>query len=101
MQVVPYVTTEITYMSADEEDHYTIAQANAKLDDRGQFEEQRVASRRNQQFRFASVQRVDYMDVAPRQIVGQLCGRLVILGKAQERTVMMDQRQDPHLGMKD
>jgi DNA-directed RNA polymerase subunit beta len=70
VSVVPYVTDEITYMSADEEDHYTIAQANAKLDDRGQFEEQRVASRRNQQFRFTSVQRVDFMDVAPRQIVG-------------------------------
>ena len=70
VSVVPYVTDEITYMSADTEDHYTIAQANAKLDDYGQFEEQRVASRRNQQFRFTSVQRVDYMDVAPRQIVG-------------------------------
>ncbi len=68
--VIPYVTNDISYMSADEEDHYTIAQANAKLDDYGQFEEQRVASRRNQQFRFTSVQRVDYMDVAPRQIVG-------------------------------
>ncbi|MFN2161105.1 MAG: DNA-directed RNA polymerase subunit beta, partial [Candidatus Promineifilaceae bacterium] len=70
VSVVPYVTNEITYMSADEEDHYTIAQANAKLDDRGQFDEQRVSSRRNQEFRFTSIQRVDYMDVAPRQIVG-------------------------------
>ena len=68
--VVPYVTSEITYMSADEEDRYTIAQANAKLDDYGQFIEPRVSSRRNQQFRFTSVQRVDFMDVAPRQIVG-------------------------------
>jgi DNA-directed RNA polymerase subunit beta len=57
-------------MSADEEDHFTIAQANAKLDEDGQFTEQRVSSRRNQQFRLTSVQRVDYMDVAPRQIVG-------------------------------
>jgi DNA-directed RNA polymerase subunit beta len=70
VKVVPYVTDNIVYMSADEEDHYTIAQANAKLDEYGQFEEQRVASRRNQQFRFTSVQRIDFMDVAPRQIVG-------------------------------
>ncbi|MFN2136142.1 MAG: DNA-directed RNA polymerase subunit beta, partial [Candidatus Promineifilaceae bacterium] len=70
VSVVPFVSDEITYMSADEEDRYTIAQANAKLDDYGQFEEARVSSRRNQQFRFTSVQRVDYMDVAPRQIVG-------------------------------
>jgi DNA-directed RNA polymerase subunit beta len=70
VSVVPFVTNEITYMSADEEDHFTIAQANAKLDEYDQFIEQRVSSRRNQQFRFTSVQRIDYMDVAPRQIVG-------------------------------
>jgi DNA-directed RNA polymerase subunit beta len=70
VNVKPFLTEEIVYMSADEEDAYTIAQANAKLDDNGQFLERRVSSRRNQQFRFSSVQRIDYMDVAPRQIVG-------------------------------
>ncbi len=70
VQVKPFLTEEVVYMSADEEDAYTIAQANAKLDDRGQFVDARVSSRRNQQFRFTSVQRIDYMDVAPRQIVG-------------------------------
>ena len=70
VQVKPYLTEEVTYMSADEEDHFTIAQANAKIDERGQFSAARVSSRRNQQFRFTSVQRIDFMDVAPRQIVG-------------------------------
>ncbi|MCK5924250.1 MAG: hypothetical protein KAG66_25170, partial [Methylococcales bacterium] len=70
VRVKPYVTSEITYMSADEEDHYTIAQANAQLDDKKQFLDARVSSRRDQKFRFTSVQRIDYMDVAPRQIVG-------------------------------
>ncbi|MBP6788784.1 MAG: DNA-directed RNA polymerase subunit beta, partial [Candidatus Promineofilum sp.] len=70
VQVKPYLTEEVTYMSADEEDHFTIAQANAKIDERGQFAAARVSSRRNQQFRFTSVQRIDFMDVAPRQIVG-------------------------------
>lgn len=70
VQVKPYLTEDVIYMSADEEDHYTIAQANAKVDERGQFVDARVSSRRNQQFRFSSVQRVDFMDVAPRQIVG-------------------------------
>ena len=70
VQVRPFLTEEVIYMSADEEDHYTIAQANAKIDDRGQFDDTRVSSRRNQQFRFTSVQRIDFMDVAPRQIVG-------------------------------
>lgn len=68
--IVPYVTDEIVEMTADEEDRYTIAQASSTLDERGQFLERRVSARRNQQFRFSSVQRVDFMDVAPRQIVG-------------------------------
>lgn len=70
VKVQPFITEEIVYMSADEEDAFTIAQANAKLDERGQLIQARVSSRRNQQFRFSSVQRIDYMDVAPRQIVG-------------------------------
>ena len=70
VQVKPFLTEEVIYMSADEEDRYTIAQANAKIDERGQFVDARVSSRRNQQFRFTSVQRIDFMDVAPRQIVG-------------------------------
>jgi DNA-directed RNA polymerase subunit beta len=70
VRLVPYLTEEIVYMSADEEDRYTIAQANAVLDERRQFVEKRISARRNQQFRFASAQRIDFMDVAPRQIVG-------------------------------
>jgi DNA-directed RNA polymerase subunit beta len=70
VKVIPFLTDDIEYMSADEEDHYTIAQANAQLDERWQFVGTRISARRNQQFRFSSVQRIDYMDVAPRQIVG-------------------------------
>ena len=70
VDVVPFVTDEIVYMSADEEDHYTIAQANAELDDRNQFMGRRVSSRRNQEFQISPVRRVDFIDVAPRQIVG-------------------------------
>lgn len=70
VKVYPYVTDELVYMSADEEDHYTIAQIGAGLDELGQFRDTRLSVRRNQQFRFASVERVDYVDVAPRQIVG-------------------------------
>ncbi len=68
--VTPYLTDDIVYMSADEEDRYTIAQANAELDERKQFIGTRISARRNQQFRFSSVHRIDFMDVAPRQIVG-------------------------------
>jgi len=68
--VKSYVTNEIVHMSADEEDQYTIAQANARLDDKGQFLGERTSARRNQEFRFTSTKRADFMDVAPRQIVG-------------------------------
>ena len=57
-------------MQADEEDQYSIAQGNAELDGKEQFIGRRVPVRRDQQFRFTSVQRIDYIDVAPRQIVG-------------------------------
>ncbi len=70
VSVKPYIVEEFTYMSADEEDHYSIAQASARIDARGQFADKRVSSRRDQQFRFTSVQRIDFIDVAPRQIVG-------------------------------
>ena len=67
--VVPFVTDEIAYLSADEEDRYVIAQANAPLDDRYQFVNQRITGRQNQQFAVFPARRVEYMDVAPRQIV--------------------------------
>ncbi len=68
--VRPFVTDDIVFLSADEEDRYVIAQANAPLDERNQFSDARVSGRHNQQFAVFPVQRVDYMDVAPRQIVG-------------------------------
>jgi DNA-directed RNA polymerase subunit beta len=68
--VMPFVTGDIEYLSADREDKYVVAQANAKLDDRGNFVEERVSARENQKFLNISVRRIDYMDIAPRQIVG-------------------------------
>ncbi len=68
--VAPFVTDEIQYLSADEEDRHTIAQANARLDDYGNLTRDRVSARQDQRFRFVPVDRVDYVDIAPRQIVG-------------------------------
>jgi len=67
--IIPMVTDEIVYLSADEEDKFTIAQANAQLDERNQFVGNRVSVRRFQQFLIDSVGRVEYMDVSPKQIV--------------------------------
>ena len=70
IRIRPVVTDEIVYMSADEEDRYTIAQANARLDEKRQFVEPRVSVRRHQSFFLESPERVNYMDVSPKQIVG-------------------------------
>jgi len=69
-RVQPYVTDEVQYLSADEEEHYIIAQANSPLDDRGQFLTERVSSRVYEKFLIETVDRVSYMDVSPKQVVG-------------------------------
>jgi DNA-directed RNA polymerase subunit beta len=70
VKVRPVVTDEIVYMSADEEDRFTIAQANAELDAKRQFVQSRISVRRHQTFLLESAERIDYMDVSPKQIVG-------------------------------
>ncbi|MCL6511707.1 MAG: DNA-directed RNA polymerase subunit beta, partial [Anaerolineae bacterium] len=68
--VRPYVTNEAVYMSADTEDKFTIAQASARLNDKGEFLDNRISVRRHQKFMFANPNQVDYMDISPKQIVG-------------------------------
>ncbi len=59
----------IVYMSAEEEEHLTIAQANAPLDEKGNFlEPERIQSRVESDFPVVTAGEVDYMDVAPNQI---------------------------------
>jgi len=68
--IVPFVSDEIEYLSADTEDNYIIAQANSLLDEKKEFISPRVSARHNQRFLVTPIQRVDYMDIAPRQVVG-------------------------------
>jgi DNA-directed RNA polymerase subunit beta len=68
--VVPFVTEEMVYLSADVEDRYTIAQANTPLTEYQEFVRQRVSSRYHSTFIFSAPTNIDYMDVAPHQIVG-------------------------------
>jgi len=70
IKIRPMAINEIVYLPADEEDQYTIAQANAELDTQGQFVDDRVSVRRMQEFLEESAIKVDYMDVSPKQIVG-------------------------------
>lgn len=63
------VTNKIVYLNALEEDRYTIAQANAPIDEHGRFKTDRVLARRRGDFPVVSPTEVDFMDVSPKQMV--------------------------------
>src|SRR3982750_3899400 len=61
---------ELTFLSAEEEDLAKIAQANTPLDEKGNFTEEKIVSRETGDFPILDKGEVEYMDVAPNQIVG-------------------------------
>jgi DNA-directed RNA polymerase subunit beta len=63
------VSDEIHYLSAIEEGRYMIAQANAALDSEGRFVDELVSCRNHNEFTISTPDRIEYMDVAPAQIV--------------------------------
>jgi DNA-directed RNA polymerase subunit beta len=63
------VTNEVEYLSADQEDNFTIAQANAIVNEQGKFENERVKCRSKGEFPVVLPTQLQYMDVAPAQIV--------------------------------
>lgn len=62
------VTQEIVYLSADEEEEYVIAQANAPIDEKGNFLGDRVNVHRGHEFIEVPAEKVDFMDVSPKQV---------------------------------
>jgi DNA-directed RNA polymerase subunit beta len=63
------VTDEIEFLSAIEEDRYVIAQANAEVTEDNRFVRELIQARRGGDFVFVPPERVDYMDVSPKQLV--------------------------------
>ena len=63
------VTDKIDYLTADEEDNYVVAQANSPLNDDGSFVDDVVMARHKNENIEISVDKVDYMDVSPKQVV--------------------------------
>jgi DNA-directed RNA polymerase subunit beta len=61
---------EPLYLSAEQEDYMKIAQANTPLDEKGAFKIDRIASREHGDFPVLNASELEYMDVAPNQIVG-------------------------------
>jgi DNA-directed RNA polymerase subunit beta len=69
VKVIPFVSDEINYFPADEEDKYTIAQANAPLDENRQFLETRVETRKGNGYLLETPDNIQLMDVSPKQVV--------------------------------
>ena len=72
LQVKPFASTQpedIVYLAADEEERYTICQANSPLDDKNQFISDRVEIRQGETFALETPENVVYMDISPIQIV--------------------------------
>lgn len=83
------VTEEVKYMTADEEDYYFIAQANEPLDDEGHFIKNKVVCRYLDQFLEVEPERVDLMDVSPKQLVSVATSLIPFLGNDDANRALM------------
>jgi DNA-directed RNA polymerase subunit beta len=63
------VTDDIRWLSASEEEGYTVAQANAQLDSHGKFVDSLVLTRKGDDYPLLPPNRIDFMDVSPEQLV--------------------------------
>jgi len=69
IKVVPFVSDEVIYLSADKEDEYIIAQASAQLDANSQFVGEKVEARLADRYLSETPDKIQLMDVSPKQIV--------------------------------
>ncbi|MHC1783907.1 MAG: DNA-directed RNA polymerase subunit beta [Anaerolineaceae bacterium] len=68
--VNPFVSAEVEYLSADAEDKFVIAQANTPLDEFQEFDVEQISCRHHSDFIISSSDSINFMDVAPHQVVG-------------------------------
>ncbi len=73
------VSDEVFYLSADEEEPFVIAQANTVLDDQGRFVRDMISVRYKGDFLEVPADRVEYMDVSPKQVVSAAAGLIPFL----------------------
>ncbi|MGE5620210.1 MAG: DNA-directed RNA polymerase subunit beta [Sphingomonadaceae bacterium] len=69
IEVRPFVSGEIVRLTADEEDLYTVAQANVELNPDGTFVAERISVRHGDKFLLEAPERIDFVDVSPKQTV--------------------------------
>ncbi|MDF1794613.1 MAG: DNA-directed RNA polymerase subunit beta, partial [Thalassobaculaceae bacterium] len=103
------VTDEVRYISAMEEGRYTIAQANAPIDENGKFEEELIPVRRRGDFGLARPEDIDMLDVSPKQLVSVAAALIPFLenddanralmgSNMQRQAVPLIQAEAPYVG---
>ncbi|HHY56976.1 MAG TPA: DNA-directed RNA polymerase subunit beta [Chloroflexi bacterium] len=70
VRVKPFVSREVIYLTADEDETAPIAQASSALNALGEFQNVRPSTRQAEEFKFEHPSAIRYMDVSPKQIVG-------------------------------
>jgi DNA-directed RNA polymerase subunit beta len=73
------VTTQIDYLTADREENYLVAQANAPIDDEGNFTDEKVSCRYRGDFLEVEPAKIHYMDISPKQLVSVAAGLIPFL----------------------
>src|SRR5690625_4867815 len=103
------VTSEIDFLTADEEDNFVVAQANARLDEDGNFIDDEVIARFRGENTIVPREQLDYMDVSPKQVVSAATACIPFLENDDSNRALMGanmQRQavpllipeSPHIG---
>ncbi|CAM3234308.1 DNA-directed RNA polymerase subunit beta [Sporolactobacillus spathodeae] len=83
------VTEHIDYLTADEEDNYVVAQANAELTEDGAFTEDHILARFRSENLVVHKDRVDYMDVSPKQVVSVASACIPFLANDDSNRALM------------
>lgn len=83
------VTNEVRYMTADEEDNFYIAQANEPLDADGHFVSKKITVRWLDKFQEIAPDKVDLMDVSPKQVVSAATSLIPFLGNDDANRALM------------
>ena len=74
-----YVTSEVNYLSADDEDRVQVAQANCEVDSKGKLTDETVRTRIKGDFPIVTPKDVDYVEVSPNQILSVAAGLIPFL----------------------
>src|SRR5207244_4906911 len=70
---------QIEFLTGDQEEHFVVAQANALMDDRGKLLEEKVSVRNRGDFLEVEPDKVNYMDISPKQLVSVAAGLIPFL----------------------